>query len=257
MSDILKTDYKDDVIKDGEQLRKYKLISNNDGTISFEDVTDYEQSGDIFGCDDINVTNKKINEIDDNQNIKSISLESLKDSGVTNTDDIVPICEAMSANTNFTYQISTTTESYPATYGVVSITKINDGRCTMTCVNASSGATASTTFVASWRFDSGFSGWEELKVVKEHKVTGSNINLQDACNLMGISRGVFIVTAYYDGRSHSSAMVSWNTSMSGYSAPLVMSKAEYGLTTISATNNIGTIAYNVTAVLTAHLVWGI
>lgn len=58
----LKTNYKDDVLDTSKnQKRKYKMIQNPDGTVSFEDVTVYTQEGDSFGGADINATNKFCN----------------------------------------------------------------------------------------------------------------------------------------------------------------------------------------------------
>lgn len=57
----LKENYKNDIYS-GE--RKYQMIQNDDGTVSFRDVTVYTQDGDIFSADDINVTNKAVNLID-------------------------------------------------------------------------------------------------------------------------------------------------------------------------------------------------
>lgn len=59
----LKTNYKDDVLDTSKnEKRKYRMIQNEDGTVSFEDVTEYTQQGDAFGAADINATNAKINE---------------------------------------------------------------------------------------------------------------------------------------------------------------------------------------------------
>ncbi len=58
----LKTDYKDDVLS-GE--RKYVIVDNGDGTVSFRDVTQYTQVGDSFGALDINNTNEAVNSIQD------------------------------------------------------------------------------------------------------------------------------------------------------------------------------------------------
>lgn len=55
----LKTDYKNDKFVG---VRKYKLSNNADNTISLQDVTQYEQEGDVFSADDINSTNHAINE---------------------------------------------------------------------------------------------------------------------------------------------------------------------------------------------------
>ena len=60
----LRTDYKDDVLNiNTNERRKYRMINNADGTISFEDVTDYLQYGDSFGALDLNaITNAIMNE---------------------------------------------------------------------------------------------------------------------------------------------------------------------------------------------------
>ena len=47
----LKTDYQDYSFMGN---KKFNLINNPDGTVSFEDVTDYETEGDDFGSNDIN-----------------------------------------------------------------------------------------------------------------------------------------------------------------------------------------------------------
>ena len=57
----LRTDYKDDILSSGN-LRKYQMINNGDGTVSFQDVTVYQQTGDTFGAGDINNTNQAVNE---------------------------------------------------------------------------------------------------------------------------------------------------------------------------------------------------
>lgn len=60
----LKTNYVDDVLDTTKnQLRKYNQIQNNDGTVSFVDVTEYTQVGTSFGAKDINDTNAAINEV--------------------------------------------------------------------------------------------------------------------------------------------------------------------------------------------------
>lgn len=70
----LKTDYKDDVLDTTQNTkRKYQMIDNGDGTVSFEDVTEYIQQGDSFGADDINDTNEEVNIINDNLNKHTIS----------------------------------------------------------------------------------------------------------------------------------------------------------------------------------------
>lgn len=60
----LKTNYVDDVLDTTKnQLRKYQQIQNDDGTVSFVDVTEYTQVGTSFGAKDINDTNAAINAV--------------------------------------------------------------------------------------------------------------------------------------------------------------------------------------------------
>lgn len=55
----LRTNYKDDVFS-GD--RKYTMVNNGDGTVSFVDQTQYSQVGDTYGAAEINEQNAAINE---------------------------------------------------------------------------------------------------------------------------------------------------------------------------------------------------
>ena len=60
----LRTDYKDDVLDTSVNTqRKYRMITNEDGTVSFEDRTVYLQTGDAFGAGDINNTNEHLGNV--------------------------------------------------------------------------------------------------------------------------------------------------------------------------------------------------
>lgn len=62
----LKTNYKDDVLDTSKnEKRKFRMIQNEDGTVSFEDVTEYIQIGDTFGAADVNMTNEEINALNE------------------------------------------------------------------------------------------------------------------------------------------------------------------------------------------------
>ena len=54
----LKTDFKDDIFQGN---RKYLQIKNEDGTVSFQDVTTYEQEGDYFGAAELNQITGEVN----------------------------------------------------------------------------------------------------------------------------------------------------------------------------------------------------
>lgn len=72
----LPTNFKDDILSSSMGgKRKYRLIDNGDGTVSFEDVTTYTQTGSDFGAGQINATNKAVNESCDKANV----IDSLND----------------------------------------------------------------------------------------------------------------------------------------------------------------------------------
>ena len=82
----LKTDYKDYQFQEGETLRKYQEISNGDGTISFRDVTSYQQEGDRFSASDINSTNVKVNELGQDVSGLQTDVSELQESHVITLD---------------------------------------------------------------------------------------------------------------------------------------------------------------------------
>lgn len=55
----MKTDWKDDMFAGAH--RKYNMIENDDGTVSFEDVTEYTQQGDVFGAKELNEIGEEVN----------------------------------------------------------------------------------------------------------------------------------------------------------------------------------------------------
>ena len=86
----LKTNYVDDVLDSSKnQLRKYQQIQNDDGTVSFVDVTEYSTTGTSFGAKDINDTNAAVNEL--NESLKSLGFSRV----AASSDKIVVF-----ANTN-------------------------------------------------------------------------------------------------------------------------------------------------------------
>lgn len=77
----LKTNYKNDKFSG---MRKYRVTNNSDETISLEDVTEYQEIGDIFNADDINATNAAVNQaLEDFQNLSesvSSDIQNIKNS---------------------------------------------------------------------------------------------------------------------------------------------------------------------------------
>ena len=73
---ILPVNYKDDVLSTSMgRNRKYNIIYNDDGTVSFDDVTEYTQVGDNYGAAQLNATNQAVNESVD----KATIIDSLDD----------------------------------------------------------------------------------------------------------------------------------------------------------------------------------
>lgn len=78
MSEVekLKEDYKDDIIASSEERRKYRMITNADGTVSFVDATEYQQRGTNYGAGDVNKTNIAINLINEDLSNTSDKLKA-------------------------------------------------------------------------------------------------------------------------------------------------------------------------------------
>ena len=67
---VLPVDFQDDILsEDMDGRRKYQMITNADGTVSFVDVTEYTQVGSNFGQAQINATNEAVNESADKNKI--------------------------------------------------------------------------------------------------------------------------------------------------------------------------------------------
>lgn len=74
----LPVNFKDDILKENMNgKRRFNMIQNSDGTVSFEDVTDYTQVGSTFGAAQINATNEAVNNAADASKIID-SLETIK-----------------------------------------------------------------------------------------------------------------------------------------------------------------------------------
>lgn len=59
----LNANYVDDILASSNTQRKYKITNNTDGTVSIEDVTEYQQIGSRYGAKDINEERVEINDI--------------------------------------------------------------------------------------------------------------------------------------------------------------------------------------------------
>lgn len=113
----LKTDYKEDILASGNTRRKYNMINNDDGTVSFEDVTEYEQTGDTFGAGDVNSANKILNRLDNTVHILKIGYCEIHEPPSGDTTDYKDLIDLPSGTVGvipfFNYlKISTTEKSY-------------------------------------------------------------------------------------------------------------------------------------------------
>lgn len=59
----LRTDFKDSVLKNTNENKKYKMTNNSDNTVSFTDVTEYSQEGSPYGAKEVNEEREAINSL--------------------------------------------------------------------------------------------------------------------------------------------------------------------------------------------------
>lgn len=85
----LRTDYKDDVLDTTVNTqRKYQMTTNEDGTVSFTDVTEYVQVGDSFGAADVNGMNEAVNSCFQSvSDGKALVASAITDKGVSTAVD--------------------------------------------------------------------------------------------------------------------------------------------------------------------------
>lgn len=61
----LKTDYKNDILNDSMiGRRRYRITNNDDGSVSFVDISEYDQVGDLLDAEDVNKANELLNRLD-------------------------------------------------------------------------------------------------------------------------------------------------------------------------------------------------
>ena len=77
----LPVNFKDDILASSNTKRKYRQTTNDDSTVSFEDVTNYSQEGSEFGAKEVNQTNTAINNIYDERVLDVDALELITEPG--------------------------------------------------------------------------------------------------------------------------------------------------------------------------------
>ena len=105
----LPVNFKDDILASSNPKRKYQQTFNTDGSVSFEDVTQYTQNGSEFGASQVNQTNGAVNNIYDE---RILTLEEL--ALVTEPGYFVDAMAVSDLNGNKidTYHISTYTGEF-------------------------------------------------------------------------------------------------------------------------------------------------
>lgn len=74
----LSTDFKDDILNESvNEKRKYQMTYNDDGTVSFTDVTSYSQTGSEYGAAEVNEERQAINEL--NSALEKISIYNVSE----------------------------------------------------------------------------------------------------------------------------------------------------------------------------------
>lgn len=109
----LKTDFKDDILSPNMGgKRKYRMIQNDDGTVSFEDVTEYTQTGSNFGSKQVNETNLAVNNSVDKADV----IENIEDIAANVTQGKVAGALAVRELNSKSYEIIESKNGYVKKY---------------------------------------------------------------------------------------------------------------------------------------------
>lgn len=129
---MLKENYKNDQF---EGSRKYALTEGSDGLYTIEDMTEYEQEGDVFGAEDINNTNKAVNRLNHSISVTFLSsgwslsapyTQTITAEGFIDTDK--PISIFADDGTS-----ETDSKNKSKAYGCVTYFESGNGTVTATC----------------------------------------------------------------------------------------------------------------------------
>lgn len=110
----LPTNFVDDILSPSMGgKRKYRIIDNGDDTYSFEDATDYTQTGSDFGAGQINATNQAVNESCDKANV----IETMDDIVANKASGMIAGAKAVAElNGNMSNKNNLTDQGYNLTY---------------------------------------------------------------------------------------------------------------------------------------------
>lgn len=101
----LSTDFKDDILNESvNEKRKYQMTYNNDGTVSFTDVTSYSQTGSEYGAAEVNEERQAINELNSaletKQNVYYTSVAPLNEAPFASNKNMVLISQYLDGENN-------------------------------------------------------------------------------------------------------------------------------------------------------------
>lgn len=142
----LPVNFKDDILKENMNgKRRFNMIQNSDGTVSFEDVTNYTQVGSTFGAAQINATNEAVNNAADASKIMD-DLDTIKANTQSGYIAGALAVKALSSNLGLNYgefisnadktekNIITLSDLEPGIYEmVIHSSKINSSVSSYTC----------------------------------------------------------------------------------------------------------------------------
>lgn len=117
---VIPTNFKDDELAEEMQgRRRYRQILNLDGTVSFEDETDYDTEGSTFGASRVNEMAQNINESADVNKI----IDDLEDIAVVTQNGFMAGAKAVKElNSNLTGKLPTDIEGFSVVDGSAYIT---------------------------------------------------------------------------------------------------------------------------------------
>lgn len=117
---------------------KYEMTENQDGSVSFTDVSVYSVTGDTFGAGDLNATNTEINKLE-TQNILSLSANGWSSSApYTQTVNLARITSSDTPIISMGTPSTISSANYKAmkkAYGYIDRVVSNNGSLTFYCYN--------------------------------------------------------------------------------------------------------------------------
>lgn len=123
----LSTDFKDDILASANPKRKYQMIYNDDGSVSFTDVTQYDQTGSIFGAKEVNEERAAINNIDERRLVTLDEIDLVTEEGYFVDAKAVAalnrkkILYDTAITADGTYTLTDSVENYSKIYVVISL----------------------------------------------------------------------------------------------------------------------------------------